>query len=103
MKIFSDFDVYERKYTYDEMKVMCLLGASNTFDLDYEDVCCIAEAVYAHWVDGRDASEDEKYDKYPWIEIMTEEENGYIQAYAQRTLPEFIKLYIKENNLGGLI
>ena len=25
MKIFSDFDVYSRKYTYDEMKVMCVI------------------------------------------------------------------------------
>ena len=25
MKIFSDFDVYSHKYTYDEMKVMCIM------------------------------------------------------------------------------
>lgn len=99
MKIFSQFDVYDHKYTYDEMKVMCLLGASDTFDLDYEDVCRIADAVYWHWVDGRDASENEKYEKYPWLEIMDDDEYGYIQAYAQRALSEFIKLYKEENNL----
>ncbi len=100
MKIFSDFDVYERKYTYDEMKVINIIdNYTGDLFLDYEDLCCIAEAVYAHWIDGRDASEDEKYDKYPWLEFKNEEEYGYIQAYAQRVLPEFIKLYIKERGI----
>lgn len=98
MKIFSDFDVYERKYSYDEMKVMVVIGCTpEAQDLDYEDACCIAEAIYAHWVDGRSADEDEKYAKYPWLEFKNCEEYGYIQAYALRVLPEFIKLY-KEMN-----
>lgn len=98
MRIFSDFDVYERKYTYDEMKVMCIIDkyVGDLF-LDYEDLCRIAEAVYAHWIDGRDASEDEKYAKYPWLEFKTKEEDHYIQAYAERALPEFIQLYQEEN------
>lgn len=99
MKIFSDFDVYERKYTYDEMKVMNLIDyyTGDSF-LDYEDLCCIAEAVYTHWAND-DERDLEKINKYHWIEIDNEEEYGYIQAYAQRVLPEFIKLYIKENYL----
>lgn len=95
IKIFSDFDVYGRKYTYDEIKVMSVLSRMNldeAADLDYEDLMRIVEAVYAHWVDGRDASEDKKYAKYPWLEVERREE-GYIQAYAQRVLPKFIELY----------
>ena len=94
MRIFSDFDVYDRKYTYDEMKVMCLIDTYHTtYNLDYEDLCRIAEAVYVHWIDGRSADEDEKYAKYPWLEFETSEEDGYIQAYANRVLPKFIQLY----------
>ena len=94
MAIFHDFDVYDCRYTYDEAKVMCLLGATEeAADLDYEDLTKIADAVYWHWVDGRDACEDEKYAIYPWLEFQSREEDGYIQAYAQRVLPEFIKLY----------
>lgn len=96
MRIFSDFDVYERKYTYDEMKVMCVigeLGGTVSDNLDYEDLCRIAEAVYTHWVDGVSVDEDEKYKKYPWLAFETTEEEGYVQAYAYRVLPEFIQLY----------
>ena len=93
MRIFSDFDVYERKYTYDEMKVMSLIeNYCGDSLLDYEDLCRIAEAVYAHWSND-DERDEEKVDKYPWIEIINTEEEGYIQSYAQRVLPEFIKLY----------
>lgn len=102
MIIFDDeFDVYDYPYTYDEMKVMFMFSQLNvclTDDLDFEDCMKIVSAVYWHWVDGRSADEDEKYAKYPWLEFETQEENGYIQAYAQRVLPEFIKLY-KEQNL----
>lgn len=94
MKIFHDFDVYDCRYTYDEAKVMCVLGMTpEAKDLDYEDLIKIADAVYWHWVDGRTTDEDEKYKKYPWLEFESREEDGYIQAYAQRVLPEFIKLY----------
>lgn len=94
MRLFSDFDVYDYHYTYDEMKVMCVIGLTpEASDLNYEDCVRIASAVYWHWVDGRDASEDEKYAKYPWLEFETTEEDGYIQAYAQRALPKFIQLY----------
>lgn len=95
--VFSQFDVYDRKYTYDEMKVMRVLSAFPDIDsLDYEDLMRICEAVYAHWVDGRDASEDDKYQKYPWLEMQGREEEGYIQVYAQRILPELIELYMAE-------
>lgn len=95
MRLFSDFDVYERKYTYDEMKVMNLIAQEykeDTNELDYEDVCRIVEAVYAHWAND-DERWQEKVDQYPWIEINGDVEYGYIQSYAKRVLPEFILLY----------
>ena len=59
MRLFNDFDVYDYHYTYEEMKVMCVIGMiEEANDLDYEDCVRIASAVYWHWVDGRDASED---------------------------------------------
>lgn len=103
MRLFSDFDVYERKYTYDEMKVMNLIAqeySEETNELDYEDVCRIAEAVYAHW-----ANDDERYkekvNEYPWIEIRGTIEDGYIQSYAYRVLPEFISLYTIRGYVEG--
>lgn len=100
-KIFSKFDVYEHQYNYDEMKVMCVLSqiaARNDTVFNYEDLMRITEAVYSHWIDGRDASEDEKYAKYPWLEFENSEEDGYIQFYASRVLPKFIELYKEEIN-----
>ena len=99
MMVFSNFDVYERKYNYEEMKIMFMLAHMDGTDtFDYEDCMRVVEAVYAHWIDGRDSSEDEKYEKYPWLEFQTDEEDGYIQAYALRTLPKFIELYKEEIN-----
>lgn len=98
MRIFSDFDVYEYKYNYEEMKIMSLLTEyEDARNLDYEDLCCIAEAVYAHWSNDDERSE-EKIQRCPWLEFETDEEDHYIQAYAQRVLPEFVQLY-KENYL----
>lgn len=94
IKIFNDFDVYEHQYNYEEMKVIYVLSAMDGVnELDYEDHMCIAEAVYTHWANGRDTSEDAKYKKYPWLEIQSEQEDGYIQLYAERVLPKFIELY----------
>ena len=101
MKVFSKFDVYNRQYTYDEMKVMFVLSQineSNDGIFDYEDLMRITEAVYAHWIDGRDASENEKYEKYPWLEFENDAEDGYIQVYASRVLPKFIELYKEKIN-----
>ena len=98
MKVFSDFDVYEHKYTYDEMKVMSLIDvyAGDSF-LDYEDLRRIVNAVYQSWIDAPIIKFlDTQYKQFPWLEIKTQEE-GYIQAYAQRVLPEFIKLYKEKN------
>jgi hypothetical protein len=97
MKIFSDFDVYEHKYTYDEAKVMCVIGECCWAydDFDYEDLCRIAEAIYAHWANDDERSE-EKVEEYPWLEFQSFEEEGYIQKYASRVVTEFIKLYKEE-------
>lgn len=104
MKIFSDFDVYMHKYTYDEMKVMFVLsGIDESSDsiLDYEDLMRIVYALYENWLEGVDAPLDDiKYKKFPWLEILTNEEEGYIQAYAERVLPNLIQLYLEELKNG---
>lgn len=102
MKVIDrEFDVYDYVYTYDHLKVMCEIGgfcSEHCMSWDYEDLCRVAEAIYAHWIDGRTADEDEKYAMYPWLEFQSKEEDGYIQAYAARVLPEFIKLYKETKN-----
>ena len=106
MKLFSDFDVYSRKYTYDEMKVMCIItciccARPRHCELDYEDAMRITEAVYAHWINGIDNENlKTKYPQYSWLEFQDAEEAGYIQKYAERVLPEFIKLYLEEFKNG---
>ena len=109
MKVFGDFDVYSRKYTYDEMKVMCVITCltytsiyqDDPCNLDYEDVMRIVEAVYAHWINGIDNENlKTKYPQYSWLEFQDAEEAGYIQKYAERVLPEFIKLYLEEFKNG---
>lgn len=98
--IFSEMmDVYTYSYNYDEVKTIAVIQeylATNKieYNLDYEDMCCIANAIYYHWVDGRDSSEDEKYAEYPWLEFQSREEDGYIQKYAERVVPYFIELYL---------
>ena len=63
MQIFdNEFDVYGREYTYDEMKVMHMLGVVyDTKGFDYEDLMRIAEAVYYHW-NNYDEIEERFYD-----------------------------------------
>ena len=104
MKIFSDFDVYSHKHTYDEMKMMCVITyicQDGSQYLEYEDVMRIIEAVYAHQIDGIDDEElKTKYQQYPWLEFKDDEEAGSIQKYAERVLPEFIKLYLEEFKNG---
>ena len=104
MKIFSDFDVYTRKYTYDEMKVMSVITCTcqdGPCILDYEDVMRIVEAVYAHWINGVDNENlKTKYPQYSWLEFQDCEEAGYIQKYAERVASEFIKLYLEEFKNG---
>lgn len=100
MKIFSDIDVYEHKYTYDEMKVMSVLAReySDTIiddRIDYEDLCRIAEAIYAHWANA-DERDQEKVSIFPWIEVNGFEEEGYVQVYAIRVWDMFVQLYLEE-------
>lgn len=95
MKIFKDFDVYENKYTYDEMKVMHVLTKmQNVYGLDYEDLMSITNAVFNIWAN--DDEEDERFQQYPWLAFEDLEEFGYIQKYAERVLPRLIELYKQE-------
>lgn len=91
MKMFKEFDVYDCQYGYYEMKVMCVLAQTEEAkELDYEDLMRIATEVFVCWADS------EKREMYPWLAFETIEEDGYIQAYAKRILPELIKLYKEE-------
>ena len=95
--LFGDFNVYEKQYTYEEMKVMCVLsGMPAIKNLDYEDLMHIVAAVHCFWAN-QEQIEEEVFEEYPWLETESVEEEGYIQAYASRVLPYFIKEYAKEN------
>ena len=53
------------------------------------------------FIDGIDDEElKTKYRQYPWLEFQDCEEAGYIQKYAERVAPEFIKLYLEEFKNG---
>ena len=79
------------------MKVMGVLSNMSTAkNFDYEDLMYIAAAVYWHWAN-QEQIEEEVFEEYPWLETKSVEEEGYIQAYASRTLPYFIKEYAAEN------
>lgn len=81
--------VYAYPYNYEQMKVMTMLGKHpDTEDLDYEDLALIAILVETTW--------NERYQHQPqmdWADIRSHSEEGYIQAYADRTLGDFIKYY----------
>lgn len=81
--------VYAYQYNYEQMKVMAMLGKHpDAEDLDYEDLAQIAILVETTW--------NERYQHKPemdWADIQSRSEEGYIQAYADRTLDEFIKYY----------
>ena len=95
MKIFEDFNVYDYEYSYDEMKVMQILSTMEEIaDFDYEDLMHLAHAVYRIWQ--IKSIDNEYFDQYPWLEFKDVEEYGYIHKYAERILPELIKLYQKE-------
>lgn len=86
--IFRDFDVYSANYTYEEMKVMAVLAQCEDIQgLDYEGVCCIADAIYRQW------SKNHYDGNYVWLNFQGFEEDGYIQAYAARIAPQMIELY----------
>lgn len=93
MSLFNyDIDVYTYNYTYEQMKIACLIGSmSDTYDLDYEDIMYIVDAIDTMW--NWNECKKENTNKYPWLKLESREEKGYIQAYAQRILPRLIKLY----------
>ena len=95
--LFSDFDVYGKQYSYDEMKVMGVLSnMSAATNFDYEDLLRIVDSVSRHWINPTQIDKT-VYEEYPWLEVKSDDEYGYIQEYASRTLPYFIKEYAEEN------
>jgi len=81
-------DIYERKYTYDEMKVAYLLGqyfGDSLKKLDYEDVVKIAASIFEYW--------KPMYNGGTEFDCKNREEEGYIQKYAERIAELVIERY----------
>lgn len=95
-----NMDVYDYKYSYNHLKVVaCIESSINANRLeDYEDIAIVAEAIVNYWSDGRDASENELYAQNEWLEIEPGEEDGYVQAYADRVVAKFIEAYLEVKN-----
>lgn len=96
-----DLDVFSYEYNYEILKAAVIVSdfavRHNTANLlNYKDICIIAEAIYAHWIDGRSKDEDEKYQAYPWLEFSSKKEEGYIQYYAYEKASDFINLYLQQ-------
>lgn len=98
-ELFKDFDVYGKKYTYDEMKTMVVLQSykSMTTGLLYEDLVKIANAIYRFWLRDEEGV-DEVCCENEWLNCFNSEEEGYIQSYADRVAPDFIVFYRRTNN-----
>lgn len=85
--------VYDRDYSYDEVKVIAeLTHCQAAQELDYEDLCVIGVTIVAIW-----ESQGLGW-LYPWTEVK-QHEIGYVQSYASRTAEDYINLYntIKNN------
>lgn len=95
-----DMDVYGYSYDYNHLKVVACIERSESVSKleDYEDVAIVAEAIVNYWSDGRDASEDALYEQNEWLEIKSREEDGYVQAYAERVVDKFIDAYLEVRN-----
>lgn len=95
-----NMDVYDYKYSYNHLKVVACIESSKSANRleDYEDVAIVAEAIVNYWSDGRDDSEYELYAQNEWLEIETGEENGYVQAYANRVADKFVDAYLEVKN-----
>lgn len=96
-----NLDVYGYSYNYEMVKAAVVISdycfQHDLVDiLNFEDICIIAEAIYAHWIDGRSKDEDKKYETYPWLDFISEEERNYIQEYADNKARYFINLYLQQ-------
>ena len=98
----SIYDVYNYKYSYDEMKIMYLLP--NKKDLTYEDMCWIAHCIYELWNSSYESkfcakvynkTAEEILMKDDFYQIQTREEEGYSQAYVERVAPRLIEKYLE--------
>ena len=98
----SIYDVYNYKYSYDEMKIMYLLPDKK--NLTYEDMCWIAHCIYELWntsyeskfcVHTNNKIAEEILEKDDFYQIQTREEEGYSQAYVNRVADKIIKEYLK--------
>lgn len=88
-----NFDSDNAEYSYEEIKVICVLSKLDVCkSLDYKQLCEAAKAIYSIWADGIDnqaVSEDEL------LQFKTTEEEGYVQTYTERVGTPFVKEYFK--------
>ena len=99
------FDIYNARYTYDEMKIISILP--ETKELFYEDMCWLAHIIYQLWNAAynykyRDADDEGATDCFMelicangFYQIQSHEEEGYSQVYTERIAPELIKKYLE--------
>lgn len=98
-RIFSDGDLSSVYYNYNEISVMYALGASGqTEGLEHYDLATITEAVWRIWCEecfeeDIDDITDNRYELYPWLKFENEAEKKDLKKYAERTVPDFIRLY----------
>jgi hypothetical protein len=81
VEIFEGRDVYTEDYTYEHLKVACVVqdyinNYIQGIDVVYEDIAKITLEIYDAWL------EEEQN------ETLSSEEYAYIQAYAYRYLKE---------------
>ena len=96
IKMFNEFDVYSHLCNYEEAKVVGVIAQSDeAAELDYEDIILIAEAIYRHWLNTESSSYINFLKTYSWLRPVSETERGYIQEYAERTLPYFLEIYFE--------
>jgi len=88
-----DFEAYTAEYSYNDMKIIYVLSKLDVCkSLDYEQLCEAAKAIYGIWADGID---NQAVTENELLQFKTTEEEGYVQAYAERIGTQFIKNYFE--------
>ena len=86
MNNYKEQDIYEQNYTYEHLKIACvvqdyIINHRYEFkeDIVYEDIAKMTLEIYDEWL------REEKN------KTLSEEEFAYIQAYAYRYLEEYFE------------
>lgn len=93
-----DESIYDAEFCYDEMKIVCIVGNSGKIEkYDYEEVGIITKSILTAWnvASARDEFVVEE------LKPKGREEEGYVQAYAERVLDMFVlamnRIFGKDN------